>query len=391
MVSNTKKARAAATPLCFLLFALAVTSLASQVNFGAANPFMHLPIDPHTIVTVLPPQATSTFKTENITLKVTLNLTQWYMTYQGTTTLVGYISSLYYELDGQLMMYTGVLPLASGFSTCSITLNGLSDGRHSLKVYARTSGHYSQSYITDTGIHGYTTANGQVEDSSDLFYFAVYTSKTTTPTQVVGGENPGNNIIKSPLNHGTYSSNLVMLTIKFPTAFSSASDFGSDQYYFMTYSLDGKEAVRIPEVSISYELSHGVTEPNNVTAIVALPALNDGYHTLSVYTREPYILKSGYYFQQGTVDFTMSTATSSPSTAPTTSPTTTVDPTPSTISTPTPPPSPSPTQQPTPEPSQTPDRLEVKDFAAVLIPTGMIFLAAAVVGVLIFVRRRRAD
>ncbi len=49
----------------------------------------------------------------------------------------------------------------------------------------------------------------------------------------------------------------------------------------------------------------------------------------------------------------------------------------------------SPTQQPTLEPSQTPDRLQVKDFAPVLIPAGIIFLGIVVVSLLVYFRRRR--
>jgi hypothetical protein len=52
-------------------------------------------------------------------------------------------------------------------------------------------------------------------------------------------------------------------------------------------------------------------------------------------------------------------------------------------------PSPSPTQRPTLEPSQTPERPQVKDFAPVIIPGSMIFLAIIVVGLLIYFRKRR--
>lgn len=49
----------------------------------------------------------------------------------------------------------------------------------------------------------------------------------------------------------------------------------------------------------------------------------------------------------------------------------------------------SPTQQPTPGPSQTPDRLQVKDFAPVLIPAGMIILAIVAVGLLVYYTKRK--
>jgi hypothetical protein len=66
-----------------------------------------------------------------------------------------------------------------------------------------------------------------------------------------------------------------------------------------------------------------------------------------------------------------------------------ISPTPAQSHTPSISPSESPTQQPTIEPSQTPDRLQVGDFAPVIIPGSMIFLAIAVMGLLVYFRKRR--
>ena len=54
---------------------------------------------------------------------------------------------------------------------------------------------------------------------------------------------------------------------------------------------------------------YGILIPNNLTATVTLPPLNDGYHILTVNAREPYIVpaQSGYYYRQETVEFTVST------------------------------------------------------------------------------------
>jgi parallel beta-helix repeat protein len=51
----------------------------------------------------------------------------------------------------------------------------------------------------------------------------------------------------------------------------------------------------------------------------------------------------------------------------------------------------SPTQQPTAEPSQTPYRLQVKDFAPIIIPGSMIFAAIIAVGLLVYLTKRRGS
>ena len=50
--------------------------------------------------------------------------------------------------------------------------------------------------------------------------------------------------------------------------------------------------------------------------------------------------------------------------------------------------SPSPRQQTLVEPAQTPVRLQVEDFAAVIIPASMIILAIVAVGLMVYYRRK---
>jgi len=83
-----------------------------------------------------------------------------------------------------------------------------------------------------------------------------------------------NGIIESPLNHYNYATNLLTLTITFTTVFGPDSkNFGSDEYYYITYSIDGGENIRIPKESITYEISN-ILFSNNLTATVSLPTLN---------------------------------------------------------------------------------------------------------------------
>src|SRR3990170_8853472 len=115
------------------------------------------------------------------------------------------------------------------------------------------------------------------------FLTSVLVGFQTVKAQNASGENPNSGIIKSPLNHHRYTTNYLTLKITFQTVFSpNSKHFGPDGYYFISYSIDGGENIRIPKVFISYEIPHGIFIPNNLTATVALPRLNDGYHTLTV-------------------------------------------------------------------------------------------------------------
>jgi hypothetical protein len=128
-------------------------------------------------------------------------------------------------------------------------------------------------------------------------------------------QNASSGIIILPLNHYRYTSNFLSLEITFKTVFyPNSTHFGSDEYYFITYSIDGGENIRIPSSAISYEISDKnqnlFYDPNTLTAIVELPRLDDGYHTLTVNGKEPSIALSEpgkYYYRQGTVVFAINT------------------------------------------------------------------------------------
>jgi hypothetical protein len=127
----------------------------------------------------------------------------------------------------------------------------------------------------------------------------------TVRAQDVSDENPNYGYtITSPLSNQTYTTGLLTLKIAFLTFFGPNSNFGSDGYYFITYSIDGGE-IRIPKASISYELSKYTFDFNHLEATAILPQLTEGYHTLTVTAREPYIIKghSGYYYHKDRVDF----------------------------------------------------------------------------------------
>jgi hypothetical protein len=191
-------------------------------------------------------------------------------------------------------------------------------------------------------------------------------------------------IIKSPLNHFNYATNLLTLKITLTTVFSPESkNFGSDEYYYITYSIDGEENIRIPKESITYEISHGTLIPNNLTATVALPTLNDGYHTLTVNAREPYILpgQTGYYFHHDTVDFTVNAQ-------PTPSPTSTPHPNPTPSTSPSPTPSTSPTLQPTLEPSVTSNPIIDNNSTLVILVIAIPILILTI-GLAVYFRKRR--
>ncbi len=143
------------------------------------------------------------------------------------------------------------------------------------------------------------------------FFTSVLVGFHPVNAQESSAENSNNGIIKSPISNYNYTTNLLLLKIAFPTIFGYNSEhFGSDIYYYITYSVDGEENIRIQKEYICYEISHGVLTSNNLTVSVALPPLSDGYHILTVIAREPYIVpgQSGYYYRQETVEFTIRTA-----------------------------------------------------------------------------------
>jgi hypothetical protein len=171
-----------------LALGLAAAVLMSQIGFADANPFMHLPVDPHTIVTVQYPSDSSVIYGEDINLRVRVDTSQWYMiTYKGPPNLAGDVTQICCLLDGQttvLLHLTGFSrnPLARTSSeTYSASLKGLSPGEHSLKVEVTTSGHYNHKAVVD-GNTRISSAFNSIVDSSEPIYFTIQPQATPIPT-----------------------------------------------------------------------------------------------------------------------------------------------------------------------------------------------------------------
>ena len=88
--------------------------------------------------------------------------------------------------------------------------------------------------------------------------------------------------ITSPSNT-TYNSNLLTLKITIESLFDSTI-----YRYVLAYSIDGKNNITIPATSFSFDLPNGDTGPFCILRLVgcvALPQLEDGSHSLTVYAR----------------------------------------------------------------------------------------------------------
>jgi hypothetical protein len=86
--------------------------------------------------------------------------------------------------------------------------------------------------------------------------------------------------ITSPSNT-TYSSNLLTLNINIESLFDD-----SIYRYVFVYSIDEKNNITIPATSFSFNTpngDNGPLEPIGLTAFAALPQLDDGSHSLTVY------------------------------------------------------------------------------------------------------------
>jgi len=106
-----------------------------------------------------------------------------------------------------------------------------------------------------------------------------------------------------------------------------------------------------------------------ISGNITLTNLANGPHNLVICANDT----TGNVGKSSTVFFTIAISKPSPSQSPTPSPS----------------PTPAPTHQPTIEHSQTPDRLQIGDFAPVIIPGSMILLAIIAVALLVFFVRRK--
>jgi hypothetical protein len=120
--------------------------------------------------------------------------------------------------------------------------------------------------------------------------------------------------------------------------------------------------------SVWYSLDNKTEEAlsaNSTSFLLSLTGLSEGDHSLVVYANDT----AGNLGKSDTIMFAVSLPKPTPSLPF--------------------PPSPSPTQEPTVEPSQTPDYVKIGDFAPAIILGSVILIGVAVVGALIYFKRRK--
>ena len=117
-------------------------------------------------------------------------------------------------------------------------------------------------------------------------------------------------LIASPVDHGEYSANTILLKVTLEMYASEKQFdtlFGQGYDWYITYCIDGGEAVRIPKDNI--DTGHTVKVPNVINANINLPQLTEGTHTLTVTAKEPSIISNhpDDYTMQDSVVFTIDT------------------------------------------------------------------------------------
>jgi hypothetical protein len=119
-----------------------------------------------------------------------------------------------------------------------------------------------------------------------------------------------NRLIASPVDHGEYGINTILLKVTLEMYTSEKqfdSLFGQGYDWYITYCVDGGEAVRIPKDNIV--TGHTAKVPNVINANINLPQLADGTHTLKVTAKEPSVISNhpDDYTMQESVVFTIDT------------------------------------------------------------------------------------
>ncbi len=208
--------------------------------------------------------------------------------------------------------------------------------------------------------------------------------------------------VQSPQNR-TYLQSEILLnfTIAKPSSWRDLNSM--EQMREISYTLDGEQNIlwagkRYSMPKDTYFTSYTFPSPQQFSLVINV---SNGRHLLqiSAFGVSTYLGNivpyPAYYPLNASETIAFSaygpTPTSSSSAS---SPTLTLSPT-DTAAPPTPPESPaltysaSPTQQTTLEPTQTPDRPKFSDYAPVLIPAGIVFLAVVAVALLIFLTKRR--
>jgi hypothetical protein len=228
----------------------------------------------------------------------------------------------------------------------------LTEGNHSLTVFS--DGVISPGNLTMFWI-----------GSNETVYFTIDTNKTQieTPAPI---SSPS--LTPSPKPSSSLPSNDYLFIVVIQPG------QGWDWHYNISgpLTLFYRTAEPLSWVGYNFDEAQNVTLVRNGTE---LPTLPDGKHSLKLYGNDT----EGKMYASWVIWFSTHQNTSFPFAAPTLTPTPSPNPSPAVL----------PTQQPTIEPSQTPDRLQVKDFAPVLILASMIFLAIVVVGLVVYFRKRR--
>jgi hypothetical protein len=250
-----KKALAAAFILALLFSALAGTLL---VNSAKANPVVDTP-PPQPTIWVDSPESDKAYASKNVTLVFTVGQPRWGGLI-ATPTL-----SIQYYLDGIMLgQFTDYAP-----NTSSVTLTGLSEGRHYVEVTA-TAQYY--------GLPALYVVQGFVETagSSGKIYFTV----DTAPPRVS---------ILSPQNK-TYDAADVPFNFTVSKAVS-----------WVGYSLDGKANITITETVAPTTYSIGSVDVARLGGSTVLTGLSAGSHSLTVYAED----EGGHTGESETIHFTI--------------------------------------------------------------------------------------
>ena len=305
------------------------------INPVKANPwFMYTYVTPipGTIpptITVYSPTNNTVYTSRDFTLNFTVSKPQ-----TPTPMTVG-ITLVKYAIDGS---YPTVIYDFFRLPVQSLTSPGVQEFNHSSNITLSAGTHNITIYTSAIVLPGHLTFFN-INSTANIF-FAANNNRSLTV------------VVNSPQNK-TYASNDIGISI---SASDPTLDIGPES---VAYSLDGKPQIIIGTVNVGM---HSLT--NSTT--LSLP---NGVHTI-VGIGITWFNGADGVFYSSPVIFNVD---SSP--VPTPSPSLN--------------PSPSPTQQPAIEPSQTPDRPQVKDFAPVIVPASIILLAIVVVGLLVYLRKRR--
>ena len=241
--------------MLMFIFALFFSAVAGAlfVNSVSANPGMYMyPYDPQTTAFVQSPENNTTYRVKWVNVNFTLDLTKWVVPMEGIFNPDYSFSSLAVCYLDSESIWQKTLNSAEEFSFW-FTLNGLSDGLHSIMVNATAVGTY---FDTEPE---WSLSDAPVSNSSGTIYFTV----DTTPPKVT---------ILS-LENGVYYSPDIKL------------DFTMNEHAQVTYSLDSKANVSLSENAVLTGLAFG---RHNVTFFAEDKAGNTASQTIYFTIAEPF-------------------------------------------------------------------------------------------------------